>query len=148
MTLHQKNKLLGRLCIKKETTWCEHGLYCMRANRVSNFTTFTPVVNLVPQRSRFLAVFHLCLLWSQVLNPVSTLPGPCPWNWNFLVYHRVPFQQACTQLSFNHSPRSYRCVWSKYKVSLSWVWHTGDVFSRSGCIHEMFSRVEIRWRLR
>lgn len=60
----------------------------------------------------------VCLLWNQVLNLVSTLPGPCPWNWNFLVCRRVPFQQARTQLSFNHRSQSYRCVWLKYKVSL------------------------------
>lgn len=70
----------------------------------------------------------------QVLNPVSTLPGPCPWNWNFLVYHRVPFQQACTQLSFNHSRWSYRCVWSKYKVSLWWA-GTRDRISLTLAVH-------------
>ena len=79
-------------------------------------------------------VFRLRLLWSQVLNPVSTLPGPCPWNWNFLVYHRVPFQQARTQLSFNHSPRSYRCVWSEYKVSISWF-DTQGTFCLSLAVH-------------
>lgn len=114
-------------------------MWCISSNQVSGFTTdvslsFTPVLNVVPwPQSPFLQSF-IWLLWSQVLNPVSTLPGPCPWNWNFLVYHRVPFQQARTQLSFNHSPRSYRCVWSKYKVSLLWF-DTQGTFCLALAVH-------------
>lgn len=101
--------------------------------------TFAPVFNVVTQPHRSFSSFHLWLSQSQVLSPVSTLAGPYPWNWNFLVYHRVPFQQACTQLSFNHSPQSYRCVWLGDKVSLSWFGTQGS-FSFSP--YDMFSRLK------
>lgn len=98
------------LWIKKEIIYCELMMY-MYTNQVSISAIdvkprFTLVLNLGPwpQWLSFVA------LWSQVLNPMLTLSDLCPWNWNFLVYHRVPFQQASTQLSFNHSPRSYCLV--------------------------------------
>lgn len=62
--------------------------------------------------------FSFLAEWSQVYNSVSILPWPCPWNWNFLVFHMPQFQQASSQLSFNHRHQSYRCVWLKYKVSV------------------------------
>lgn len=115
-------------------------MWGMKTHQIGSFNTdrrlffYTTVGCCFLVSKLFVQVFLSWLLWSQVLNPVSTLPGPCPWNWNFLVYHRVPFQQACTQLSFNHSPRSYRCVWSKYKVSPSWF-DTQGTFSLALAVH-------------
>lgn len=111
-------------------------MWCISTNRVSSSTTdvsliFTPVLNLVlwlqsSFSQSFICGFYEARCWTQC-RPCQGRVHETGIFWSITGFH---FNKLTPNYPSVIVPRSYTCVWLKYKVSLSWF-DTQRTFSLS-----------------